>query len=86
MPRPFTDIQACISGNVVKNGSIVTNARPGGIFSKELIGAESFGGLTLGFHNNISSLPTIATLSNKYGNRFYNGVFVRIASASGVIG
>ena len=41
MPRPFTDIQACISGNVVKNGSIVTNARPGGIFSKELIGKFS---------------------------------------------
>lgn len=86
MPRPFTDIQACISGNIVKNGTVVAGARPNGFFTKESKGAESFGGLTMGYNNNIYSLPTIATLSNKYGNRFYNGIFVRIASSSGVIG
>jgi hypothetical protein len=64
MPRPYTDIQAAISGNVVKNGTAVVSTTATGRYS---------------FNNNsVKNTPTISTISNKYGDKFYNGIFVTV--------
>lgn len=89
MPRPFTDISYAVSGNPVKNGSVVLTALTTGKFDAQEIGEENSSSTTYssgvyGYNSNIYSIPTIDTLSNKYGNRFYNGLFVK-SIASGVI-
>lgn len=64
MPRPYTDIQAAISGNVVKNGTAIVSTTFTGRYS---------------FNNNyVKNTPTISTIANKYGNKFYNGLFVQV--------
>jgi hypothetical protein len=80
MPRPFTDIALAISSNPIKNGSVVTNATKTGFFEYEQIGVQNTVSGTsgvYGYHNNIYSIPTSGTLATKYGNRFYNGIFVK---------
>ncbi len=64
MPRPFTDIQAAVSGNPVKNGTLIASATFTGTYSK--------------LDTYVKNVPTIATIDNKYGNRFDNGIFVSV--------
>jgi hypothetical protein len=64
MPRPFTDIQAAISGIQIKNGSCVTSTTFTGAFK------------TLDTY--VKNVPTIEDIKQKYGNRFYNGIFVSV--------
>jgi hypothetical protein len=77
MPRPFTDIQASISGNAVKNGSLVMGATFTASFAKTSPGPDTVGSYLLGYQSTIKNTPTITTIASKYGNRFYNGIFVR---------
>ena len=87
MPRPFTDIGLAKTNNVIKNGSVVTNATTTGFFEFEQIGAQNtVSGVSgiYGYHNNIYSIPNSGTLATKYGNRFYNGLFVK-SIPSGVV-
>lgn len=68
MPRPFTDIQAAISGNAVKNGSLITSTT----FTGEY-----------GVNNlYVKNSPTISTISNKYGYKYFNGIFVTTTSGT----
>ncbi len=66
--RPFTDIQAAISGNPVKNCTVVVGAQQTGQYSLN----DSY----------VKNTPDIETIKDKYGYKFYNGIFV--ISVSGV--
>ena len=70
--RPFTDIQAAISGNPVKNGTLITGAQLTGQYSLN--------------NNYVQEYPTIAIIDNKYGDRFYNGIFVELVGSQTVVG
>lgn len=72
MSRPFTDITKAISANPIKNGSIVEGVTP--------VGLES------NLNSYVKNTPTINDIQNKYGNRFYNGIFVELVGGQTVIG
>lgn len=64
MPRPYTDITLAKSNKSIKNGSAVVGV-----------------GFTAQYETldtNVSVNPTILTIQNKYGNRFYNGSMVYV--------
>lgn len=62
MARPFTDIRKSISGNEIKNGTLVTTTSVTGRYVKN----DTY----------VSNVPSLATIQAKYGYRFYNGIFV----------
>lgn len=62
MARPFTDIRKSISGNEIKNGTLITTTSVTGRYSKSDI--------------YVSNVPALETIDDKYGYRFYNGIFV----------
>ena len=62
MARPFTDIQKAISGNEIKNGTLITTTSVTGRYVKD----DTY----------VSNVPALGTIFNKYGYRFYNGIFV----------
>lgn len=72
MPRPFTDITKSISANPIKNGTLVTSTTSTGRYSV----------------NNlyVKNTPTISEIASKYGNRFYNGIFVELVGNQTVVG
>jgi hypothetical protein len=76
MSRPFTDIKAAISANPVKNGSIVMGTTFTGRSTTNSSGKTIYGDYTINYDPRIKSTPTISTIASKYGNRFYNGIFV----------
>lgn len=87
MPRPFSDIALVKSSRPIKHGAIVANSTVTGFFESEQIGAQNtVSGVSgvYGYHNNIYSIPTSGVLATEYGNRFYNGIFVR-SIPSGVV-
>lgn len=67
MPRPFTDISKSISANPIKNGSAVLSATARGYYSR--------------LNTDVKNTPVISDIASKYGNRFYNGIFVELAQA-----
>jgi hypothetical protein len=72
MPRPFTDIRVAISGNQIKNGTLVTST--------------TFTGQHNTLNTYVQNYPTINDIDDKYGNRFYNGIFVQLVGDQTVIG
>lgn len=84
--RPFTDIQASISGNAVKHGSLVMGATFTGAFAKTSSGPNIVDNNLLGYQTTIKNTPTISTIANKYGYRFYNGIFVELVGSQTVVG
>ena len=62
MARPFTDIQAAVSGNPVKNGTLITSTTFTARYSK----SDTY----------VKQYPTIATIDDKYGYKFSNGISV----------
>lgn len=71
MPRPFTDIALSKSGSPIKNGTCVTSTTVRGRTDK--------------LNTHVSNTPTISDIQSKYGNRFYNGVFVTSLNANTVL-
>jgi len=72
MPRPYTDIIQANSNNPIKNGSCVISTT---------------------FHGNYNTLntytqnyPLIQDIQSKYGNRFYNGIFVQLIGGQTIVG
>lgn len=89
MPRPFTDVGLAKLTNPIKNGSVIVNATSTGFFEYEQIGSQNtVSGVSgvYGYHSNIYSVPTSGTLATKYGNRFYNGLFVKSIPSGTVAG
>lgn len=72
MARPFTDISKSISANPIKNGTLVTSTTFTGEYSVN--------------NNSVKNTPVISDIASKYGNRFYNGIFVQLVSGQTVIG
>ena len=72
MARPFTDIQAAVSGNPVKNGTLITSTT----FTGEYSQSDTY----------VKQYPTIVDIADKYGNRFYNGIFVELTGDQTVLG
>lgn len=64
MSRPFTDVRLAVSGASIKNGSAVVSATFTGHYD------------TLNTYT--KNTPVIADIDDKYGNRFYNGIFVNV--------
>jgi hypothetical protein len=71
MSRPYTDIVK-INNNVIKNGSVVTTCTSHGNFN------------TLNTY--VQNYPLIENIQSKYGNRFYNGIFVQLVDGQTIIG
>ena len=72
MPRPYTDIQAAIAENPVKNGTLIASASFTGKYSK----SDAY----------VQDYPTIVDIADKYGNRFYNGIFVELTGGQTIMG
>jgi hypothetical protein len=72
MARPFTDISKSISANPIKNGTLVTSTTFTGEYSVN--------------NNCVKNTPTISDIASKYGNRFYNGIFVELVGNQTVVG
>jgi hypothetical protein len=72
MSRPFTDITKSISSNNIKNGSAITTTLRTGSNTV--------------YNNFVKNTPTLETIQSKYGDRFYNGIFVQLVGDQTVIG
>lgn len=72
MPRPYTDITKAISSNPIKNGSVVEGV--------------SFRGSKSTLDTYVKNTPTIETIQSKYGNRFYNSIFVQLVGDTTIVG
>jgi hypothetical protein len=70
--RPFTDITTSKSDQPIKNGTLVVSA--------------TFTGKYKTNDNAVLNVPTVGTIEDKYGYRFYNGIFVTLTSDQNVIG
>ena len=66
------DISIAISGQFIKNGTVVVSSTVTGEYSTN--------------NNSVKNTPTISDIQNKYDNRFYNGIFVELVGDSSVIG
>lgn len=71
MPRPFTDIALSKANTPIKNGTVVVSTTPKGRSDK--------------LDTHVSNNPTISNIQSKYGNRFYNGIFVTSLNANTVL-
>jgi hypothetical protein len=72
MPRPFTDITTSISSNPIKNGTVIASATFTGKYALN--------------NSHVKNTPVISSISSKYGNRFYNGIFVQLVGDQTVVG
>jgi hypothetical protein len=70
--RPFTDITTSKSDQPIKNGTLVVSA--------------TFTGKYKTNDNAVLNVPTVGTIEDKYGYRFYNGIFVTLTGDQNVIG
>ena len=62
--RPFTDVAKSIDGNPIKNGSTIASATFTGSYSVN--------------NNSVKNTPVLTDIDDKYGYRFYNGIFVEV--------
>lgn len=69
MARPFTDITKSISGNNIKNGTLV-------VATCGFRTGSSSNFLNKTYNEYVQTYPTITDIQQKYGYRFYNGIFV----------
>ena len=63
MARPFTDITNATSSTTIKNGTTVVTTTFRGKYST--------------LNTVVKNTPTISAIASVYGNRFYNGIFVK---------
>jgi hypothetical protein len=66
------DINKAISGNQIKNGTIVVTTTVTGEYST--------------IDTYVKNTPIISDIEAKYDNRFYNGIFVELVGNQTVIG
>lgn len=63
MARPYTDVTKAKSANPIKNGTIVVSTTTTGRYKTN--------------DTAVLNVPTIENIDDKYGYRFYNGIFVQ---------
>jgi len=66
MSRPFTDITRADSNRPINNKAVVCSTTVTGFTTKRII------------RPNFPVNLTIANIEKKFGNRFYNGIFVNV--------
>jgi hypothetical protein len=72
MTRPFTDIQILDEYKSIKNGSISITCTKTGYYQT--------------YDRFVSNSTIIEDIEDKYGYRFYNGIFVTLTNDQTVIG
>jgi hypothetical protein len=72
MARPFTDITTSKSDQPIKNGTLVVSTTRTGQYKTN--------------NNYVLNVPTIGSIDDKYGYRFYNGIFVELVGNQTVVG
>lgn len=72
MSRPYTDIATIDNSKPIKNGSAIVSTTVTGEYNT--------------LDTVVKNVPDINTIYNKYGNRFYNGIFVELIGSQSVIG
>jgi len=72
MNRPYTDISLSKISEPIKNGTIVALTTPLGYHQK--------------YNRYTKEFPTLEDIDNKYGNKFYNGIFVQLAGGQTIVG
>lgn len=70
--RPFNDITVAITGNPIKNGTLIDTTTKTGYYSS--------------YDRYVKNTPASGTIANKYGYRFYNGIFVTLTGDQTVVG
>lgn len=68
MSRPFTDISRVDSTRPINNKTVICSTTVTGFTTKRII------------RPNFPVSLTISNIENKFGNRFYNGIFVNMVS------
>jgi hypothetical protein len=63
MSRPYTDVTKAKSANPIKNGTLVVSTTVTGRYKTN--------------DNTVLNVPAIESIDDKYGYRFYNGIFVQ---------
>jgi hypothetical protein len=66
MPRPYTDIKAIDPTKPINNKTAICSTTVTGYSTKRVIRSNFPGNLT------------ISNVEQKFGNRFYNGIFVNV--------
>jgi len=72
MPRPFTDITTVNSSEPLKNGSSIS--------STKVTGSSTISNMF------VKNTPVIEDIESKYGDKYYNGIFVQLAGGQTIIG
>ncbi len=72
MARPYTDVTKAKSGSVIKNGTLVVSTTVTGKYKTN--------------NSAVLNVPEIGTIDDKYGYRFYNGIFVTLTGDQTVVG
>lgn len=72
MSRPFTDITKSKNGEPIKNGTIITSTT----FTGQHNTRDTY----------VKNTPALTVIQNKYGYRFYNGIFVQLVDGQTVTG
>jgi hypothetical protein len=72
MARPFTDIQKINNSLPIKNFSTTITTTSAGSYQ------------TLNTYT--KNTPDLTAIASKYGNRFYNGIFVQLIGDQTIIG
>ena len=62
--RPYTDVTVAITGNPIKNGTLIDTTSKTGHYSYS--------------NTYVNNTPTSGIIASKYGNKFYNGIFVNV--------
>lgn len=66
MARPYTDISKIKSSNEINNGSVIVGCTFTGQYNR--------------LDTYTKNIPAISAIQAKYGNKFYNGIFVNVIS------
>lgn len=72
MPRPFTDIATINEDQPIKNGTVICSTTSHGSYNL--------------YNRYVKNTPTIDEIYDKYGNHFYNGIFVILDSNQTLVG
>lgn len=72
MSRPFTDIAKINTSSPIKNGTMVVGALKTGYYNTN--------------NRYVLNTPAIESISNKYGYRFYNGIFFELVGNQVIVG
>lgn len=72
MARPFTDIARIDDNLPIKNGTVTVTCTKEGYYQT--------------YDRFVLNVPVIGDIEDKYGHRFYNGIFVTLTGDQTIVG